>query len=87
MHTEGFDERRTDKKLIIVEDSPLLMRLLQDELKEAGYNNISSFENGKEAYDYIMNLAENETDLSKQIDMIITDIEMPKWTGTGSQSS
>lgn len=81
MHTEGFDERRTDKKLIIVEDSPLLMRLLQDELKEAGYNNIASFENGKEAYEYIMNLAENETDLSKQIDMIITDIEMPKMDG------
>lgn len=38
------------------------MRLLQDELKEAGYNNIASFENGKEAYEYIMNLAENETD-------------------------
>ncbi|MCI4060174.1 chemotaxis protein CheV, partial [Bacillus cereus] len=54
MHTEGFDERRADKKLIIVEDSPLLMRLLQNELKEAGYNNVSSFENGKEAYDYIM---------------------------------
>ena len=34
-------------KLIIVEDSPLLMRLLTDELTEAGYSEIVAFENGK----------------------------------------
>ncbi|MBT2573577.1 chemotaxis protein CheV [Bacillus sp. ISL-51] len=81
VHQEGFDERRAGKKLIIVEDSPLLMRLLTDELTEAGYNEIVAFENGKEAYDYVMNLTDNGANLSEHVDMIISDIEMPKMDG------
>ncbi|WP_045506437.1 chemotaxis protein CheV [Bacillus amyloliquefaciens] len=81
VHQEGFDERRSGKKLIIVEDSPLLMRLLTDELTEAGYSEIVTFENGKEAYDYIIKLTDNGANLSDHIDMIISDIEMPKMDG------
>lgn len=81
VHQEGFDERRSGKKLIIVEDSPLLMRLLTDELTEAGYSEIVTFENGKEAYDYIIKLMDNGENLSDHIDMIISDIEMPKMDG------
>ncbi|MBE7957976.1 chemotaxis protein, partial [Bacillus amyloliquefaciens] len=74
VHQEGFDERRAGKKLIIVEDSPLLMRLLTDELTEAGYSEIVTFENGKEAYDYVVELTDNGANLSDHIDMIISDI-------------
>lgn len=81
VHQEGFDERRAGKKLIIVEDSPLLMRLLTDELTEAGYSEIVTFENGKEAYDYVVELTDNGESLSDHIDMIISDIEMPKMDG------
>ncbi|RUR99149.1 chemotaxis protein CheV [Bacillus velezensis] len=81
VHQEGFDERRAGKKLIIVEDSPLLMRLLTDELTEAGYSEIVTFENGKEAYDYVVELTDNGANLSDHIDMIISDIEMPKMDG------
>lgn len=81
VHQEGFDERRAGKKLIIVEDSPLLMRLLTDELTEAGYSEIVTFENGKEAYDYVVELTDRGENLSDHIDMIISDIEMPKMDG------
>ncbi|MFT7820054.1 chemotaxis protein CheV [Bacillus siamensis] len=81
VHQEGFDERRAGKKLIIVEDSPLLMRLLTDELTEAGYSEIVMFENGKEAYEYVMELTDKGANLSDHIDMIISDIEMPKMDG------
>lgn len=81
VHQEGFDERRAGKKLIIVEDSPLLMRLLTDELTEARYSEIVTFENGKEAYDYVVELTDNGENLSDHIDMIISDIEMPKMDG------
>ncbi|PRT00681.1 chemotaxis protein CheV [Bacillus velezensis] len=81
VHQEGFDERRAGKKLIIVEDSPLLMRLLTNELTEAGYSEIVAFENGKEAYDYVVELTDNGANLSDHIDMIISDIEMPKMDG------
>ncbi|MEK4632019.1 chemotaxis protein CheV [Bacillus velezensis] len=81
VHQEGFDERRAGKKLIIVEDSPLLLRLLTDELTEAGYSEIVTFENGKEAYDYVVELTDRGENLSDHIDMIISDIEMPKMDG------
>lgn len=81
VHQEGFDERRAGKKLIIVEDSPLLLRLLTDELTEAGYSEIVTFENGKEAYEYVMELTDKGANLSDHIDMIISDIEMPKMDG------
>ncbi|MDA1475751.1 chemotaxis protein [Bacillus changyiensis] len=78
---ETFDQRRTSKKLVIVEDSPLLLRLLVEKLNEAGYNNILSFENGKDAYDHLMNMIEDGTPLDQQIDLMITDIEMPQMDG------
>ncbi|MEK5502355.1 chemotaxis protein [Bacillus sp. FSL M8-0168] len=78
---EKFDQRRTDKKLIIVEDSPLLLRLLVEKLNEAGYNNIVSFENGKDAYDHAMELIEDGTPLQEKVDLMITDIEMPQMDG------
>ncbi|MFN2746002.1 MULTISPECIES: chemotaxis protein [Bacillus] len=81
MKNEKFDERRTDKKLVIVEDSPLLLRLLVEKLNEAGYNNIDSFENGKDAYDHMLQLMEDGTALREKVDLMITDIEMPQMDG------
>ncbi|MEC1535755.1 chemotaxis protein CheW [Bacillus sonorensis] len=81
MRDEKFDKRRTDKKLIIVEDSPLLLRLLVEKLNEAGYNNIMSFENGKDAYDHVMTLIEDGAELQEKVDLMITDIEMPQMDG------
>ena len=78
---EKFDQRRTDKKLIIVEDSPLLLRLLVEKLNEAGYNNIVSFENGKDAYEHALELIEDGTPLQEKVDLMITDIEMPQMDG------
>jgi two-component system chemotaxis response regulator CheV len=75
------DERRTGKKLYVVEDSPLLMRLLTNELTEAGYKNIVTFEDGKQAYDHVMDLVSKGISVTEEIDMIITDIEMPKMDG------
>ncbi|MGY3825654.1 chemotaxis protein CheW [Bacillus paralicheniformis] len=81
MKDEKFDQRRTDKKLMIVEDSPLLLRLLVEKLNEAGYNNIVSFENGKEAYEHVLQLMEDGTALHEKVDLMITDIEMPQMDG------
>lgn len=78
---EKFDQRRTDKKLIIVEDSPLLLRLLVEKLNEAGYNNIVSFENGKDTYEHALELIEDGTPLQEKVDLMITDIEMPQMDG------
>lgn len=66
---------RGSKKLLVAEDSPILRQLLHDILKEAGYSQIVFTEDGKEAWSYL------EKQPSGNIDLLITDIEMPLMDG------
>lgn len=72
---------RSEKKIVIAEDSPLLRKLLSDTMNEAGYGNIEFFENGKDAYDYLQSLVSQEEDITKRVQLVITDIEMPQMDG------
>nr|WP_201309015.1 chemotaxis protein [Cytobacillus firmus] len=72
---------RSDKKLIIAEDSPLLRKLLNDTLNEAGFSRVEFFENGYEAYKYLHSLAESGRNVTDEVQLIITDIEMPQMDG------
>jgi two-component system, chemotaxis family, chemotaxis protein CheV len=72
---------RSDKRLVAVEDSVLLRKLLNDTLHEAGFENIEFFENGQDALSYLENLAEFGKDITKEVQIVITDIEMPQMDG------
>lgn len=73
---------RSLKRLIVAEDSAVLRQLLKDTLVEAGYENIQFFENGEEAWEYLLSKAEDESnDLTKEVNLVITDIEMPHMDG------
>src|SRR5699024_11828311 len=73
---------RSLKKILIAEDSPMLRELLKDTLIEAGYDQLTFFENGKEAWDFLEKLTEDTTvPLEQNVDLIITDIEMPQMDG------
>ena len=72
---------RTEKKVIIAEDSPLLRKLLFDTMNEAGYVNTEFFENGRDAYEYLEALAKADKEIEKYVQIIITDIEMPQMDG------
>lgn len=74
---------RSDKKIVVAEDSPLLRKLLHDTLSEAGYANVDFFENGRDAYNYLETLvkADPSKDITQHVQMIITDIEMPQMDG------
>ncbi|KUP08761.1 chemotaxis protein CheV [Bacillus coahuilensis m2-6] len=71
---------RSNKKVVIAEDSPLLRKLLHETLTEAGYENIDSFENGELALNYLLSLREAGT-LKEDVQIVITDIEMPQMDG------
>lgn len=75
------ERERSNKKIVVAEDSPMLRQLLLDTLTEAGYNNLEFFENGKLAYDYLVNIAENEGSITEHVQFVITDIEMPQMDG------
>ncbi len=71
---------RCEIPIMVVEDSPLLNKLIVDALSRAGYVRIVHTANGQEAYDIIMGYCENGT-LQDNLKCIITDIEMPQMDG------
>lgn len=72
---------RSNKKIVIAEDSPLLRQLLHDTLNEAGYVNLEFFENGKDTIDYLESLEKVSPDVSEHVQIVVTDIEMPQMDG------
>ena len=71
----------SEKRLVIAEDSPLLRKLLHDTLEEAGFHYLEFFENGLDALNYLENLAEKSADVTNEVHLVITDIEMPQMDG------
>ncbi len=65
---------RSSINIVFAEDSSLLRNVLENTLKIAGINNIKQFKNGQDALEYIEENVDN-------IDVVITDIEMPKLDG------
>lgn len=72
---------RSDKKIVIAEDSPLLRKLLHDTLTEAGYANLEFFENGLDTINYLEQLTIVTSDISEHVQIVVTDIEMPQMDG------
>lgn len=72
---------RSEKRIVIAEDSPLLRKLLFDTMNEAGYGNLEFFENGQDAFEYLETLAKADSNIEKHIQLVITDIEMPQMDG------
>ncbi len=72
--------RKNDSRIMCVEDSVLLSKMVEQALKQAGYVNLVQFNNGAEAWDYL-NSVRNDKDLREKVSLIITDIEMPKMDG------
>ena len=71
---------RSDSRILIAEDSPLLSKLITDCLKKAGYQDLIITGNGQEAWDKICELKARGT-LLDDVQCIITDIEMPQMDG------
>ena len=72
---------RSEKRIVIAEDSPLLRKLLFDTMNEAGYGNLEFFENGRDAFEYLETLAKADKNIANHVQMVITDIEMPQMDG------
>ena len=68
--------------VVVAEDSALLRKMLEEALHTAGYYNLSIFNNGEEAWEYIAAFKESGApDILSKVKCLITDIEMPKMDG------
>lgn len=77
---------RNSKKIMVVEDSPSARKTIVMFLERVGYNNITTFKNAMEAYDYLSNIVIENIDnsswnIKSYFDLVITDIEMPLMDG------
>ncbi|MFD1017981.1 chemotaxis protein [Thalassobacillus hwangdonensis] len=72
---------RSNKKILLAEDSALLRGLLQETLSEAGYDNLTLFEDGKAAYEHLNGLLDQGKSITEEYQLVITDIEMPRMDG------
>jgi two-component system, chemotaxis family, chemotaxis protein CheV len=72
---------RSNKRIVVAEDSPLLRKLLNDTLTEAGFDNLEFFENGKDALQFLETTASSGKTIGTEIHMVITDVEMPQMDG------
>ncbi|HEY4553369.1 MAG TPA: chemotaxis protein [Bacillaceae bacterium] len=91
IHPERIPElgkrERSMKKIVAAEDSPLLRKLIHETLYHAGYEDVEYFENGKDALDYLMHLADGDIDITESVQLVLTDIEMPQMGGHQLASS
>ncbi|MGN0132776.1 MAG: chemotaxis protein [Lachnospiraceae bacterium] len=71
---------RNNVPLLVVEDSPLLNKLIVDCLHKAGYENLMHVENGAAAWNIIQECIEQDS-LHEHVQCVITDIEMPQMDG------
>ncbi|WP_449621419.1 chemotaxis protein [Robertmurraya sp. Marseille-Q9965] len=75
------ERQRSNKRLVVAEDSPLLRKLLHDTLAEAGFNQVEFFENGRDALEYLESVVSSGEKVTDVIQLVITDIEMPQMDG------
>lgn len=75
---------RSQKKILIADDSPFIRDSLSSSLRLAGYR-VEEAQNGEEAWTIIMDKLNHcevkNVPLNHEIDLLITDVEMPKMDG------
>lgn len=76
----GSDRERIP--VVVAEDSALLRKMLLEALQTSGYSNLTMFNNGEEAWEYLKEIKDSgETNIFSRVSCVITDIEMPRMDG------
>lgn len=75
-----ISEKLASKPIMIVDDSSMLNNLIRSCLEKAGFKNIVSKSNGKEAWDALFSY-KGSKDVLSIVSCVITDIEMPLMDG------
>lgn len=78
-------QERSDVRLVFAEDSPIIRKQVSNILQSVGFEHITAFDNGQAALEGITEMLqqgqEEGKDISNYINVLLTDIEMPKMDG------
>lgn len=81
----GAKPGREAISIVYAEDSKMVRTMTERILHAAGYRNVTSFENGAEAFKHLQALAAEAAahggSLRDEVNLVLTDIEMPKMDG------
>lgn len=72
-----MEKVRKDIPVVIAEDNKMVIRVIEDMLQKGGISNITKFDNGESALNYIKEKRTNPS----SVGLLITDIEMPDKDG------
>ncbi|WP_026835964.1 chemotaxis protein [Eubacterium xylanophilum] len=72
---------RSDVKILLAEDSAMLLEMMKDCLSKAGYVNLIPTSNGLEAWKELNKIIDDGGKIGEDISCVITDIEMPQMDG------
>lgn len=73
---------RSKYRIVLADDSALIRKLLKTTLTKAGFTNLTMFDDGQQALDYLTSLAdEYGENFTSKVQVLITDVEMPQLDG------
>ena len=73
--------QRSEKPILLAEDSMLLSRMITESLRKAGYENLIVTDNGQEAWDFLVEAKADNDPITNHVCCVVTDIEMPQMDG------
>ena len=73
--------QRSEKPILLAEDSMLLSRMITESLRKAGYVNLAVTNNGQEAWSYLEEAKTQGDPIENHVCCIVSDIEMPQMDG------
>jgi len=83
--TNMGDRSRSEKPVVIAEDSVFLKNMIMEAMSKAGYTNVRPFDNGEDAWENLMKTRDEcqakGLPIESKVSAIITDIEMPRMDG------
>lgn len=75
------ERKRSEKSILIVEDSMLLSKMIVESLHRSGYANTIKTDNGQEAWDFLTEAKTSGDPIEHHVACIVSDIEMPLMDG------
>lgn len=72
---------RESVHVVIVDDSPTIRKSLAITLKKSGYNNVTAFDHGLHAWEWIEQRIKETGDWREVADLVVSDVEMPAMDG------
>lgn len=73
--------KRSEKTILVAEDSMLLSKLIIESLHRSGYNNTVKTDNGQEAWSFLLEAKASGDPILEHVSCMVSDIEMPQMDG------